>query len=353
MAITNTSPASRHRAVVVGLGFIGAGDQVSGDAIGGQQVSALDGTHSGALAGNARVHLIAGSSRDAGRRERFTQRTGLPAYADWREMLVREKPAIVSVATYSPQHAEVTAEAFASGARVVYCEKPIATTLADAQRMVDAAKKAHGLLVINHNRRFNPLFRRLQSLIASGGLGTITSASLTWGSGRLGNIGTHVIDALVMLTGKRVVAASATLDLAGRPDCRGEMFRDPGAWGVLQLEGGAMATLDAGDYAKTPLRLEINGTTGRATVARDVTIDRWGAASEHWPVPPPGKNSMDTAVGEIVQWLDGATPFSCSAEDAMHVLETIVACHASHSRRAAWVTLPLSGADRAIEVRSG
>lgn len=349
----NTPSPSRHRAVVVGLGFIGAGDQVSGDAIGGQQVSALDGTHSGALAGNARVHLVAGSSRDTGRRERFTQRTGLRAYADWRELLEREKPEIVSVATYSPQHAEVTVEAFARGARAVYCEKPIATTLADAERMVAAAKNANGLLVINHNRRFNPLYRRLQSLIASDGLGTLTTASLTWGSGRLGNIGTHVIDALVMLTGKRIVAASATLDLAARPDCRGEAFRDPGAWGVFKLEGGVMATLDAADYAKTPLRLEINGTTGRAIVARDVTIERWGSANEHWPALPRGASSMDVAVGEIVQWLDGTAPFPYAADDAMHVLEAIVACHASHARHAAWVSLPLSGVDRAIEVRSG
>lgn len=349
----STPSSSRHRAVVVGLGFIGAGDQVSGDAIGGQQVSALDGTHAGALAGNARVDLVAGSSRDTGRRERFTLRTGSRAYADWRELLEREKPEIVSVATYSPQHAEVTVEAFAGGARVVYCEKPIATTLADAERMVSAAKSAKGLLVINHNRRFNPLYRRLRDLIASGGLGTLTSASLQWGSGRLGNVGTHFIDALTMLTGRRVEAASATLDLRGRPDCRGASFRDPGGWGVLRLGGGLMVTLDAPDYGRTPPRLQINGSDGRATIAGDATIDRWGKTSEHWPAPPPGKSSMDTAVGEIVQWLDGGAPFPYAADDALHVLEAIVACHASHANNAAWVTLPLSGADRGIEVRSG
>jgi predicted dehydrogenase len=350
-----TTPSARHRAVVVGLGFIGAGDQVSGDAIGGQQVANLDGTHAGALAGNPRVEVVAGSSRDAGRRERFTQRTGVKAYADWREMLASERPAIVSVATYTPQHAEVTIEAIRCGARVVYCEKPIAATLAEAETMLDASRKAGALLVINHNRRFNPNYRRLRDLIAAGGLGDLTSASLQWGGGRLGNIGTHFIDALVMLTSRRVESVSGTLDQAVKRDVRGEQFQDPGGWGVLKLSGGLMCTLDAPALGKTPPLLQINGTLGRATTAGDdVTIERWGvAAPERWPSVRREATSMDRAVSEIVAWLDHGTPLPYPAEDAKHVLETIVAIHASHARHAAWTDLPLAGADRERVIRSG
>src|SRR4051794_13797036 len=95
-----------YRAAIVGLGFIGAGDQVSGDAL-GQRVADLDGTHAGALLGNARIELVAGSSRDDGRRARFSERTGRRTYADWREMLEKERLDVVSVATYAPQHAEI------------------------------------------------------------------------------------------------------------------------------------------------------------------------------------------------------------------------------------------------------
>ncbi len=59
-----------YKAAVIGLGFIGAGDQVSGDAL-GQKVENLDGTHAQALAAHERVELVAGSSRDEGRRIRF------------------------------------------------------------------------------------------------------------------------------------------------------------------------------------------------------------------------------------------------------------------------------------------
>ena len=59
--MTNTT----YRAGIIGLGFIGGADQVSGDAL-GQQVSGLDGTHFDALSNHSRVNIVAGSSRDAG-----------------------------------------------------------------------------------------------------------------------------------------------------------------------------------------------------------------------------------------------------------------------------------------------
>ena len=77
-----------YRAGIIGLGFIGGADQVSGDAL-GQQVSGLDGTHFDALSNHPRVNIVAGSSRDAGRRERFAQRAGTPTYTNWEEMLIK------------------------------------------------------------------------------------------------------------------------------------------------------------------------------------------------------------------------------------------------------------------------
>jgi len=342
-----------YRAGIIGLGFIGGADQVSGDAL-GQKVVALDGTHLDALQKSPRVDLVAGSSRDGGRRERFVRRTGAAVYARWNEMLAKERLDIVSVATYAPVHAEITCASAEHGVRVIYCEKPIATRLPDAERMVAACDEAGALLVINHQRRFNPNYRRLQQLIAAGGLGDLTSAALQWGSGRLGNVGTHMIDALCMLTGREVEAVSATLDLSGRPDCRGHQFHDPGGWGVLRLEGGAMVTLDAPDHAAVPPAIVINGTKGRAvTGSGEAALEFWDERREHWPRPGRETSSMDVAVAEMVAWLDDGTPFPYPARQNVPVLEAVVACHASHARSAAWVALPLSGTDRDIEVRSG
>ncbi len=342
-----------YRAGIIGLGFIGGADQVSGDAL-GQQVSGLDGTHFDALSNHPHVNRIVGSSRDPGRRERFAQRASTTTYANWEEMLAKEALDIVSVATYAPVHAEITVACAKQGIRAIYCEKPIATRLPDAEQMLEACEEAGALLVLNHQRRFNLNHRRLRDLIAADGLGELTSASLQWGSGRLGNVGTHMIDALLMLTGRRIEAVSATLDLAGKPDCRGPEFRDPGGWGVIKLEGGIMVTVDAGDYATVPGQITLNGTEGRAiSDGSNVTLEYWNGNQEQWSGASDEVSGMDRAVSEIVEWLDGGTEFPYPASEAVDTLEAIVGFHASHARNAAWTELPLSGSDREREVLSG
>ncbi|MBX3012650.1 MAG: Gfo/Idh/MocA family oxidoreductase [Caldilineaceae bacterium] len=342
-----------YRAAIIGLGYIGGADQVSGDAL-GQFVQDLDGTHFEALSKQPRVDLVAGSSRDEGRRERFAARAGARTYADWQEMLAVEKPEIVSVATYAPQHAEITLACAAQGVRVIYCEKPIATRLVDAERMVQACQAAGALLVINHNRRFHPNFRRLRDLIGAGDLGEISSGFLQWTSGRLGGVGTHVIDAFCMLTGRKVAAVSGTLDLSARPDCRGPQFHDPGAWGVMQMDNGMKVFVNAPDYGTLPLQLVVNGSQGRATVMGNaVTLDYWDGRRDHWPNVGRDPSSMDQAVQEIITWLDGDAPFPYAAQAAVDTLAAILAFHASHDQQGAWVPLPLTEADREREVQSG
>ena len=342
-----------YRAGIIGLGFIGAADQVSGDAL-GQQVSGLDGTHFHALANHPRVNRIVGSSRDAGRRERFAQRASTTTYANWEEMLALESLDIVSVATYAPAHAEITVACAKHGIRAIYCEKPIATRLPDAEQMLEACDEAGALLVLNHQRRFNLNHRRLRELIAADGLGELTSASLQWGSGRLGNVGTHMIDALLMLTGRKIEAVSATLDLAGKPDCRGPEFRDPGGWGIIKLEGGIMVTVDAGDYATVPGQIILNGSEGRAiSDGSSITLEYWNGRQEHWRSADDGVTGMDRAVSEIVEWLDGGNEFPYPASEAVDTLQAIIGFHASHARNAAWTELPLADSDREREVLSG
>jgi predicted dehydrogenase len=344
---------STYRAGIVGLGFIGAADQVSGDAL-GQQVNDLDGTHLGALSKHPRVDLVAGSSRDAGRRERFAARTSLPTYADWQELIEKENLDIVSVATYAPVHAQITVACAEAGIRAIYCEKPIATRLADAERMVSACDQAGALLAINHNRRFQLNHRRLRERIAQGDLGELTSASMQWSAGRLGNVGTHMFDAIRMVTSREVRAVSGTLDLAGKPDCRGPEFSDPGGWGVMRLDGNFMATVDAMDYAKVPASTIVNGTSGRAILNGDeITLEYWDGTQDHWPDQRHEVSGMDRAVAEIVDALDDKTPFPYPGVEGLRTLEAIVAFHASHARNAAWTELPLAGADRDIEVNSG
>ncbi len=342
-----------YRAGIIGLGFIGAGDQVSGDAL-GQRVEDLDGTHASSLAGHPQIELVAGSSRDQGRRDRFAQRTGARTYADWRELLEREELDIVSVATYANVHADPTVACAEAGVRAVLCEKPIAQSVPDAERMVAACADAGALLVINHQRRFTSSFRKARAHLANGGLGELTSINAQWPTGRLGGVGSHVFDAIYHVTGRRIEAVSATLDLAGKPDARGPQFADPGCWGTMRLEGGLMATVDATDYGMAPWDVRVNGAQGRAFVGSgDVRLEYWDGRSEHWTNDDQVGTGMDVAVREIVDWLDGESDFDYDPAETVQVLEAIAAFHASHARNSAWVELPLTGADREIVVNSG
>jgi len=342
----------RYRSGIIGLGFIGGADQVSGDAL-GQTVSGLDGTHYYSHASHPRVDLICGSSRDAGRRHRFEERAGVHTYADWVAMLDAEQFDIVSVATYAPQHAEMVIACAEKGVRAILCEKPIATTVADADRMVAACEKTGSLLVINHQRRFNLGHRRLRQLIADGGLGTLTSLSTEWPGGRLGNVGTHMFDAMQMVISQPAQAVTGILDLAGKPDCRGPGFADPGGWGMIRFAGDLLGMVEASDYGFADGSMTIIGSEGRASIAGgSIALSFRNGTSENWP-PDADMSGMDRIVCEIVDYLDGAGDFAYDVNEAVRTLEAIAAFHVSHARGGAWVQLPLAGDERTTIVNSG
>jgi predicted dehydrogenase len=340
-------------AAVIGLGFVGAGDQVSGDAL-GQKVANLDGTHAQALAGNARVRLVAGASRDEGRRSRFCGRfPGVRAYADWREMLAREKPEIVSVATRSPEHAETALGCVEAGARAILCEKPIATRLSDADRLIAACRARGVLLAVNHNRRWHPLWRAAREEIAHGAIGPLRHVLLHWPTGRLGNIGTHMFDATRMLLAREPEAVSGALDPNVGPDCRGAQYHDPGGWGVIRFAGGVKVFVDATYGVAVPNEMRLIGEAGSLRVRRDsATVEPWNAPPRTL-LPARKGASMDAAVEDLLRALDSGAPLASTGEDALAALEIVVAFHRSHRLNGQWVAVPATGVDREMEIRIG
>ena len=122
----------------------------------------------------------------------------------------------------------------------------------------------------------------------------------------------------------------------------------------MQLSRGPIVTVDASDYSKAPISISFQGTKGRAfTGGDDVIIENWSGEREEWPGLRTEATSMDRAVAEIGNYLDGSNDFSYQAEDAVHVLEAIAAFHASDKCLGVWTKLPLSGENRKIKVNSG
>jgi predicted dehydrogenase len=97
---------------------------------------------------------------------------GIPAFADYNTMLAEAAPDFVVIATPHPQHEEVTAAAAQRGIHVL-CEKPIAHSVAAADRMIDACARAGVLLGIDFNQRTTPAYIRAREMIAGGELGEL------------------------------------------------------------------------------------------------------------------------------------------------------------------------------------
>jgi predicted dehydrogenase len=117
-------------------------------------------------------------------------------YLDYAEMLRQERPDIVSVVTPDHLHAGITVDAARLGTRAILCEKPIATTLADADRMIEACEANQVLLSIEHTRRWSPLFHAARDLIRSGQIGSLRAIVTSLYSRRsmLFRNGTHLVD---------------------------------------------------------------------------------------------------------------------------------------------------------------
>lgn len=346
-----------HRAAVIGLGFIGAGDEVRAEEIGQRVVDLRGSVHSDVLDAHPRTMLVAGASRNAGRRARFRGRfPAARAYADYRELLAAERPEIVSVAANTPAHADITVACAEAGVRCVFCEKPLATSLADADRML-AACATHGVwLVVNHNRRWHPTYQAARRALADRAIGDLVCLYAHWPSGRLGNVGTHLFDALHSVLGQRIVAVSGTLDRTGRPDCRGSQYHDPGGWGMVRLAGGAHGFVEASEIlpAQIGFGLRFVGSTGEMALSdRGCVITPYGGEATQVAGPADDVVTMKLAVDEIVSALDGGPPVTSTGEDGLVALEVIIGFHASDRRQGQWVELPLTGEDRRIAVQIG
>lgn len=210
---------------------------------------------------------------------------------DWRKVVRRKDIDIVDISTPGDSHAEIAIEAAKAG-KVVFCEKPLANTLKEAEKMLAAVKKAGVLHMICHNYRRAPAVMLARQLVDQGKLGTIyhyrgtylqdwivdPNFPLVWrlekdraGSGALGDIASHSIDLARFLVGEitEVTAALKTFikerPLPDNPKKVGKVTVDDAAAAVVRFENGALGTIEATRFAtgrKNYNRFEINGSKG-------------------------------------------------------------------------------------------
>jgi predicted dehydrogenase len=119
------------------------------------------------------AEVIAVASPTPGKAKRFAHERGIrTAFEDYRELLKLKDIDLVTVAIPNDLHARVTLEAAAAGKHVV-CEKPLCRTLEEADRMIDACRKAGVLLLYAEELCFAPKYVRAKQLVDEGALGKV------------------------------------------------------------------------------------------------------------------------------------------------------------------------------------
>jgi predicted dehydrogenase len=162
------------------------------------------------------------------------------AYADYRQMLEKERPEIVSVADrWLDEHRDMVVACARHGAHV-FLEKPMARTLKEADEMVAACEAHHVKLAIAHQTRYSPRIKVIRDFLAAGKLGELTELrgrgkeDARGGGEDLMVLGTHIMDLMRLFAGD-ARWCFATVRHGGRPATKADVRA--GAEGIGPLLG--------------------------------------------------------------------------------------------------------------------
>jgi 1,5-anhydro-D-fructose reductase (1,5-anhydro-D-mannitol-forming) len=221
-------------------------------------------------------------SRDAAKAKDFAERHGAAsAYDDYRALL--DDPAVdaVYIATPNGLHADQVVAAAEAGKQVL-CDKPLATTVADAERAVAACEAARVRLGVTFQTRNHQGMSDIRQFLADGEIGSVRLAQVEVGVGRMlpqgwrtdpslagvgvmNNMGVHAYDLLRYLFGAEVTEATAVADVEAGFDV------DTMALALLRFDNGALAYVNANQSVpNSQSDLSIYGTEG-TVLGRGIT----------------------------------------------------------------------------------
>ena len=232
-------------------------------------------------------------SRDAGRARDFAQRHGAgsptPAYTDLDALLADSELDAVLIASADALHAEQCI-ASAEAGKHVFCEKPMATTTADAERMTAACRDAGVRLGIAYHMRWHRGHRNLAAAAHAGRLGTLRHMRAQWSMrapdasnwrarsevGRwwgLAAVGTHCLDQVRWYMMPSCGEVTRLTPVITRNVFEGP--HDETALIALEFESGSTAEICTSVLFDAPRRMEVYGSDGYALF--DDTLGRYGA----------------------------------------------------------------------------
>lgn len=268
---------------------------------------------------------------------------------DWRKVVDDPDIDIVDISTPGDSHCEIALAAAAAG-KIVFCEKPIGNTLAEAKQMLEAVQKAGVAHAVFHNYRKAPAVALIKKMLSAGQLGTIyhmratylqdwiadPNFPLVWrlqkekaGSGAHGDINAHIIDLGRHLLGEfdKVCGSLHTFvkrrPLAGAIDDKlgatastqmGDVTVDDAAMFLAKFKNGAIGTFEASRFAvgrKNYNRFEINGSKGSVVF----NLERMNELEYYNNDDPVGEHGF-----RLIQATDASHPYAGHYWPTAHII---------------------------------
>ena len=301
------------------------------------------------------LELVGVADTDPEALARATEATGVPGFASTQELIDAVKPDAVHVTTPHDEHIDPTLTALAAGVHVLQ-EKPLAHTLEEGQRLVDAVKNAGPdapKVGICFQNRYNLASERLHELLASGELGAVRGAwaSVVWtrsadyyrtkpwrgtwansGGGLLINQAIHTLDLVQWLLGgvertDGYVATRKYGEVIEVEDTAELLLHHPGG-----VTTSFYATLTAPQHRPVEIELDCEnayvtlrgGTDGGLTIRwADGRVDTIGERSvtsggrSYWGV------SHELLIRDFYEHLEDPEPFWIGPQEAMASLEIL------------------------------
>jgi predicted dehydrogenase len=303
-------------------------------------------SHAGAYHAHPDTAVVAVSDINPDATRQYVESWGTAAeYTDANEMIARENLDLLSIATPDHLHRPFFVTAAEQGIKGIFCEKPISTSLEDADAMIDAARKTGVKVVINHTRRFDSWYRHARRLIDDGKIGKVSSISGTLGGARamLFRNGTHLIDIMLSYIDAApiwVQAAYSDADASYGAGYHGDGGRnpdsEPAGTAIVGFANGARVIYHGDKKMHGEFRITIFGSDGEITLGNQsagmmVRAADGSLADRPFPISGEVRSGMLTAVHELVDLVRDDRDSLQNLIDARTTLQVLLAITESAS----------------------
>ncbi|QBO35958.1 Gfo/Idh/MocA family oxidoreductase [Periweissella cryptocerci] len=307
---------------------------------------------------NKNVNIIGYFDFVAERSAEMAAQFGGEVFNSVEAMLANTEIDAVSVCVANDAHADITIQALNAG-KDVLCEKPMATSLADAERMVAAAEKNNAKLMIDQNQRLAKSHVVAKQLLDRDEIGNVLTFKTTFGHGgpetwsvdpgantwffdknkskygAIFDLGVHKLDLMLYLLGGKVTSAFSWLTTLDKRDSNGDLIGvDDNAISIYEFNSGVLGTVTASwtYYGEEDNATIIYGSKGIMKIYDDpqysLKVILNSGEVINYEIDRIQTNDNQTSSGMIDEFVDSVLNNRASIADGASVLNSMKAIFA-------------------------